>query len=45
MSSDQTTMVSLNQLVSEDHQYRKFKALFDFKAASIELDKLENLLT
>ena len=42
MSSDQITMVSLNQLVSATHQYRKFKELFDFQAASKELEKVES---
>lgn len=42
MSSDQITIVSLNQLVAKDHQYRKFKEVFDFKAASIELEQLES---
>ncbi len=27
----QITMVSLEELVSQDHQYRKFKMLFNFK--------------
>ena len=38
MSEHQITMVSLDQLVSEKHQYRKFKSLFNFK--SIESDLL-----
>jgi IS5 family transposase len=42
MSSNQITLVSLNQLVSQNHQYRKFKELFDFKAASKELEKVES---
>ena len=42
MSSDQITMVSLNQLVSNSHQYRKFKELFDFKLAAEELKKIES---
>jgi IS5 family transposase len=41
MSSIQITMVSLDQLVSKNHQYRKFKALFNFKAAEFELIKVE----
>jgi len=42
MSSKQITMVSLDQLVSSKHQYRKFKELFDFTAASEELKSVES---
>ena len=38
MSSHQITVVSLEELVSSKHQYRKFKSLFNFK--SIESDLL-----
>ena len=42
MSLHQVTMVSLNQLVSSKHQYRKFKELFDFEAAAKELKSVES---
>jgi transposase, IS5 family len=42
MSSHQITMVSLEQLVSANHQYRKFKGLFDFAIADKVLDKIES---
>lgn len=42
MSSNQIKMVSLDQLVSVDHQYRKFNTFFDFKVAATELEKLES---
>ena len=42
MSSKQITMVCLDQLVSSKHQYRKFKDLFDFTAASEELKIVES---
>ena len=35
-------MVCLDQLVSSKHQYRKFKELFDFTAASAELKSIES---
>jgi hypothetical protein len=35
--SKQINMLSLDQLVSENHQYRKFKVLFDFEAVKKEL--------
>lgn len=35
-------MVSLNQLVSPKHQYRKFKDLFDFEVAAKELKSVES---
>lgn len=41
MLSSQITMVSLDELVSKNHQYRKFKELFNFKAAESELVKVE----
>jgi len=37
MSLNQITMVSLEELVSQDHQYRKFKELFNFKEVEAEL--------
>lgn len=42
MTSNQIAMVSLNQLVSEKHQYRRFKELFDFNAVAKELEKVES---
>jgi hypothetical protein len=42
MSLSQITLVSLEQLVSKNHQYRKFKSLFNFKAAEHELLKVES---
>lgn len=41
MSEHQITMVSLDELVSPAHQYRKFKSLFNFKAVETELLALE----
>ncbi|WP_202149039.1 hypothetical protein, partial [Candidatus Sarmatiella mevalonica] len=41
-SAHQITMVSLNQLVSPKHQYRKFKDLFDFEVAAKELKSVES---
>lgn len=35
-------MVSLDQLVCEAHQYRKFKVLFDFKSIEVELLSVES---
>ena len=34
-------MVSLDELVSNDHQYRKFKEIFKFEAVSKDLKKVE----
>ena len=42
MSSSQITMVSLEQLVNQEHQYRKFKELFDFNVVQTELKPLES---
>jgi IS5 family transposase len=42
MSLKQITMVCLDQLVSSKHQYRNFKDLFDFTAASEELKSVES---
>ena len=42
MSSKQITMVCLDQLVNTKHQYRKFKDLFDFTAATEELKSVES---
>lgn len=41
MSLSQITMVSLDELVSGKHQYRKFKSLFDFDFATKELKGVE----
>ncbi len=41
-SANQITIVSLNQLVSKNHQYRKFKELFDFEVAAKELRSVES---
>lgn len=40
--STQYVMVSLEQLVSANHQYRKFKELFDFEAIKQDLLSVEN---
>ena len=37
---EQLEVVTLNQLVSENHRYRKFKAIWDFK----EVDKKLKLI-
>src|SRR4051794_21359470 len=42
MSSTQVTMVSLEELVSQTHQYRKFKGLFNFKEIERELKSVES---
>lgn len=42
MSSKQTTLVSLEELVSQNHQYRKFKELFNFEAIEPELKSVES---
>jgi len=42
MSSTQVTMVSLEELVSQTHQYRKFKELFNFKEIEPELRSVES---
>lgn len=42
LSSHQISMVSLEQLVSKDHQYRKFKSLFNFQAIEAELLAVES---
>lgn len=42
MSEHQITMISLDQLVSKNHQYRKFKELFNFEAVKSELLSLES---
>lgn len=39
--SDQVEMVSLEDLVSSDHIYRKFKDLWDFSSIERELSKIE----
>ena len=40
-ASHQITMVSLEELVSQNHQYRKFKELFNFKSIEAELLSIE----
>ncbi len=35
MSLSQVTLVSLEELVSEEHQYRKFKELFNFNKITL----------
>lgn len=42
MSSTQVTMVSLEELVSQTHQYRKFKELFSFKEIEPDLKSIES---
>lgn len=42
MSANQMTMVSLEQRVSKDHQYRKFKEMFDFSIAEGILASVES---
>ncbi len=42
MSLNQITMVSLEDLVSQKHQYRKFKKLFNFKEIEPELKSIES---
>jgi IS5 family transposase len=42
MSSTQVTMVSLDQLVGQNHQYRKFKSLFDFNVVKSQLQEIES---
>jgi IS5 family transposase len=41
-AAHQVTMVTLDQLVSENHQYRKFKELFDFSVADKVLTSIES---
>ena len=41
MLEHQITLVSLDELVSEKHQYRKFKLLFNFKAIEPDLIAVE----
>jgi hypothetical protein len=41
MSAHQITTVSLDQLVSTSHQYRKFKLLFNFRAIEADLHVVE----
>lgn len=40
--SKQTTLVSLEELVSQNHQYRKFKELFNFEFIEAELKTVES---
>jgi IS5 family transposase len=42
MSLNQVTMVSLEQLVSDSHQYRRFKSLFNFKEIKAYLLTVES---
>jgi IS5 family transposase len=42
---NQLELVSLDSLVSKNHQYRKFKALWDFKAIEKKLSKLSSSST
>lgn len=42
MSANQYTMVTLDELVSESHQYRKFKELLDFSIVQKVLSKIES---
>jgi len=42
MPSKQTTLVSLEELVSQNHQYRKFKELFNFELIESELKSVES---
>ena len=41
MQANQIVMVSLDSLVSQDHEYRKFLKLFDFTFAEKTLKTLE----
>jgi transposase, IS5 family len=41
ISEHQISIVSLDQLVSKNHQYRKFKKLFDFKSIESDLIAVE----
>jgi len=40
--SKQINMVSMDQLVRKNHDYRKFKAIFDFEMVEEELRKIES---
>lgn len=42
MSANQITMISLEELVNQDHQYRKFKKLFNFNEIEPELKSVES---
>lgn len=42
MSSHQISMVSLEQLVSSEHQYRKFKEIFNFSVVDQVLEEVES---
>lgn len=41
MNQDELVMTSLNQLVSESHQYRKFKSVWDLRPIERILDPLQ----
>ena len=40
--SNQIEMISLEQLVKEDHEYRKFAKILKFSEIEKELKKIEN---
>lgn len=42
MSLNQITMMSLEELVNQNHQYRKFKSLFNFGVIEPELKTVES---
>lgn len=42
MSLNQVTMVSLEDLVNQNHQYRQFKKLFNFQEVACELKSVES---
>ena len=42
MSATQMTIISLEELVAKEHQYRKFKELFDFSIVDKELADIES---
>ena len=41
MSTNQISFVSLDKLVAENHQYRKFKEVLDFSVADKLLEVIE----
>ena len=41
MTSEQFTLVCLEDLVPAEHQYRKFVKIFDFEMVESKLKKLE----
>lgn len=44
MSEHQITIVSLDELISKNHQYRKFKSLFNFKAIESDNNYKDGIL-